>query len=354
MADGSGRNAAGAAGATSQGSGGRFRVLIAKPRGFCRGVENAISVVELAIELCGTPLYVKHSIVHNRAVIRDFEGRGVVFVERVTQIPRGAHAVFSAHGSPPEDYQAAAKRGIDVIDATCRLVTNVHNWARRFSQRGYDVVVIGHRNHPEPRGILGNLDPERRHLIESASEVDRLTVADEGRVASVTQTTLSVDDTLAIREALRARFPALREPPTRHSTICYATDNRQAAVKQLAKRADVVLVVGSEESSNTNRLCEVSEQWGAPAHRIDWAEEIDPAWLQDAKIVGVTSGASAPEFLVQQVLARLERLGGGVAEELAAVREEVGPFTLPVRIIELARAAGRDPSREGAAGGAKG
>jgi len=203
-----------------------FNVLLATPRGFCRGVEMAVDVVTLAVELCGTPLYVKHSIVHNNAVIRDFESQGVVFVEDVDEIPQGATAVFSAHGSPPQDYEKAAARHLDVIDATCRLVGNVHNWAKRFARQGNSVIVIGHRNHPESRGILGHVLPEKGYLIESRAEVESLVVDDPEKVACVTQTTLSVNDTREIRAALKRRFPALKEPPNANSTICYAIDNR--------------------------------------------------------------------------------------------------------------------------------
>jgi len=319
----------------------QFKVLLANPRGFCRGVEMAVNVVHFALELCGTPLYVKHSIVHNNAVIRDFESRGVVFVERVDEIPEGAFAVFSAHGSPPADFERARARGIDVIDATCRLVGNVHNWAKRFAKQGHSVVVIGHHNHPEPRGILGHVPPDKRHLIETVEEAEALTVEDPEKIACVTQTTLSVDDTQEVRAVLQRRFPHMKEPPNANSTICYATDNRQAAVKELAKQTDLVLVIGSEESSNTNRLVEVARKAGAAAHRIDAAEEIDPAWLHGALAVGITSGASAPEFLVQELINYLRLHGATDVETLKVVDEDVAVFTLPARIHELAQAQGK-------------
>ena len=319
-----------------------FRVLLAKPRGFCRGVENAIDIVNLALRLVGPPLYVKHAIVHNRAVIRKFEQRGVIFVESVEEIPEGSVAVFSAHGSPPEDYTRAKERNIDVIDATCKLVTNVHNWAKRFAREGYSVVVIGHRDHPEPRGILGNIPPRQRFLIETVKEAEALEVPDPRKVACVAQTTLSVEDTREIREALRRRFPQLKEPPMGNSTICYATDNRQAAVRELARRCEVVLVVGSEQSSNTNRLWEVAQKHGARAYRIDFADEINPAWLQGVRTVGVTSGASAPEHLVREVTDRLRALGASSVEEFIVVEENVKTFVLPTRLIELARERGSD------------
>jgi 4-hydroxy-3-methylbut-2-enyl diphosphate reductase len=319
-----------------------FRVLLVKPRGFCRGVENAIDIVRIALDLCGSPLYVKHAIVHNRFVIEEFERQGVEFVESVEEIPEGAIAVFSAHGSPPEDYEKAHARGIDVIDATCKLVTNVHSWARRFAEKGYSVVVIGHRDHPEPRGILGNIPEAQQFLIETLEEAERVEVPDSERVACVTQTTLSVDDTREIRDALCRRFPQLQEPPMGNSTICYATDNRQQAVKELARRSDLVLVVGSRESSNTNRLCEVACRHGAEAQRIDFGDEIDPAWLQDVQAVGVTSGASAPEALVQEVIERLNAHGAESVEELTIVDENVGVFQLPTRLVELARERGCD------------
>lgn len=323
----------------------KFKVLLANPRGFCRGVEMAIDVVKLSLELCGTPLYVKHSIVHNNAVIRDFQAQGVVFVENVEDIPQGAYAVFSAHGSPPQDYALAKARGIDVIDATCRLVGNVHNWAKRFAGQGYSVVVVGHRNHPESRGILGHVPPGRSHLIETRDDVDGLEVIDPNKVACVTQTTLSVDDTRQIRQALQRRFPKLKEPPNNNSTICYATDNRQAAVKALANRCELVLVIGSAESSNTNRLCEVALKHGARAHRIDFADEIELDWLEGARCVGVTSGASAPDFLVQEVVERLRRHGATTVERLDVVEEEVAVFSLPHRIHELAEEQGKTLER---------
>jgi len=323
-----------------------FQVLTARPRGFCRGVENAIEIVDHALDLCGTPLYVKHAIVHNRSVIEHFEHRGVIFVEEIEEIPEDSVAVFSAHGSPPSDYDKAHERNIDVIDATCKLVTNVHNWAGRFAKKGYTVIVLGHHDHPEPRGILGNIDHGDAHLIETVEEAEALQVDDPDHVACVTQTTLSVDDVRNVRDALKYRFPQLKEPPTKNSTICYATDNRQAAVKDLAEASDFVLVVGSSESSNTNRLREVAEQYGAPAQRIDWASEIDPDWLEGAETVGVTSGASAPERLVQSVLDRLKELGARDVQELRAVDENVGPFTLPQRLIELAREQGFEIERQ--------
>jgi len=318
-----------------------FEVWLASPRGFCRGVEMAVDVVSRALELCGTPLYVKHAIVHNNAVIRDFEAQGVVFVDRVEDVPQGAYAVFSAHGSPPRDFEQARKRNIDVIDATCRLVGNVHNWARRFAQQGYSVVVIGHHNHPESRGILGHIPPAQGHLIESLEEAQALQPARPDKVACVTQTTLSVDDTRQIRGLLKGRFPELKEPPNANSTICYATDNRQAAIKELAQKCDVVFVIGSEQSSNTNRLCEVARKHDASAYRIDCAEEIDPQWLHDVKAVGVTSGASAPDFLVQEVVTFLRQHGALSVTPLDVVREDIAVFSLPPRLHEIARKQGK-------------
>lgn len=322
-----------------------FKVLLANPRGFCRGVEMAIDVVNIALDLCGTPLYVKHSIVHNNAVIRDFEAQGVVFVEDVAEIPVGAFAVFSAHGSPPSDYERARARNIDVIDATCRLVGNVHNWARRFAQQDYSVIVIGHHNHPESRGIMGHVTAGQGHLIESSEEAETLQVKHADKVACVTQTTLSVEDTKAVRAVLKRRFPELKEPPNANSTICYATDNRQAAVKALARQTDVVLVIGSKESSNTNRLCEVSAQHGTPAHRIDFSGEIDLAWLDGVNTVGVTSGASAPDFLVHDVISFLQAHGAFAVENLDVVNEDIAIFSLPSRIHEIAKVQGKDAQR---------
>lgn len=317
-----------------------FNVLLAAPRGFCRGVEMAIEVVNQALELCGAPLYVKHSIVHNRAVIRDFQAKGVRFVESVEEVPEGAVVVFSAHGSPPADYEKARARNLDVIDATCRLVGNVHNWAKRFAKQGHSVIVIGHRHHPESRGIMGHIPAGQGHLIETAEEARSIHVADPDKVACVTQTTLSVEDTAHVRQALKARFPSLKEPPNANSTICYATDNRQAAVKKLARRCGLVLVIGSKESSNTNRLCEVARTHGATAHRIDAADEINVRWLDGVQTVGVTSGASAPDFLVQQVVGFLKEHGAGSVETLNVVQEEVAVFSLPARLLEIAQSSG--------------
>ncbi len=322
-----------------------FNVLLANPRGFCRGVEMAIDVVNVALDLCGTPLYVKHSIVHNNAVIQDFEAKGVIFVEEVEEIPENSYAVFSAHGSPPSDYEKATSRNIDVIDATCRLVGNVHNWAKRFAKQDYDVIVIGHHNHPESRGIMGHVPYGKGHLIESVEEAQALDIKNPDKVACVTQTTLSVDDTKEIRAVLLSRYPELKEPPNVNSTICYATDNRQAAVKELATKSDLVLVIGSKESSNTNRLCEVSIKHGAPAHRIDFASEIDLAWLDNVKTVGVTSGASAPDFLVQKVVEFLKQNGASKVNTLDVVEEEIAVFSLPKRIHEIADEQGKTLER---------
>jgi 4-hydroxy-3-methylbut-2-enyl diphosphate reductase len=318
-----------------------FNVLLANPRGFCRGVEMAIDVVNVALDLCGTPLYVKHSIVHNNAVIQDFTAKGVIFVEDVEEIPEGSYAVFSAHGSPPSDFEKAKTRDIDVIDATCRLVGNVHNWAKRFANQGYSVIVIGHQNHPESRGIIGHVPNGQGHLIETLEEVEALEVANPGQVACVTQTTLSVDDTKEIRDALLTRFPDLKEPPNLNSTICYATDNRQAAVKELAKQSDLVLVIGSKESSNTNRLREVARRHGAASHRIDFASEIDLAWLDGVNTVGVTSGASAPDFLVEAVIQFLRDQGATSVETLNVIDEDIAVFSLPKRIHEIAEEQGK-------------
>lgn len=326
-----------------QGQARSFKVLLAAPRGFCRGVEMAIEVVNQALALCGTPLYVKHSIVHNRAVIRDFQAKGVVFVESVEEVPHAATVVFSAHGSPPSDYEKARARDLDVIDATCRLVGNVHNWAKRFAKQGHSVIVIGHRHHPESRGIMGHIPQGQGFLIETAEEAASVRVPDSGKVACVTQTTLSVDDTAHVRQVLKARFPSLKEPPNANSTICYATDNRQTAVKELARRCGLVLVIGSKESSNTNRLCEVARTHGAAAHRIDAADEIDVGWLEGVRTVGVTSGASAPDFLVQDAVRFLETRGASSVETLTVIREEVAVFSLPARLLEIVENRGSTP-----------
>ncbi|MGI9591274.1 MAG: 4-hydroxy-3-methylbut-2-enyl diphosphate reductase, partial [Myxococcota bacterium] len=275
------------------------QVLLASPRGFCAGVDRAIEIVERALERFGPPVYVRHEIVHNRHVVETLRAKGAVFIEDPADAPEGAPLVFSAHGVSPAVREAAASRALRVIDATCPLVTKVHKEAQRMAREGLEIVMIGHRGHVEVEGTMGQA-PDRMHLVESVADAAALHVADPERLGCVTQTTLSVDDTREVMEALAARFPGIRLP--RKDDICYATQNRQDAVKALVREVDVVLVVGAPESSNSNRLVEVAQREGAGARLVQTADDIDPGWLADAKSVGVTAGASAPELLVEQVI----------------------------------------------------
>src|SRR5690606_26626897 len=277
-----------------------MRILLANPRGFCACVDRAIEIVELCLERYGPPVYVRHEIVHNRHVVEDLRRKGAVFVDDPDDAPAGALLVFSAHGVSPRVRAAAAARGLRVIDATCPLVTKVHVEALRFARDGYEIVLVGHAGHVEVEGTMGHA-PDRMHLVESVADVARLEVRDPQRLACLTQTTLSVDDTRDVLEALRARFPAIRLP--RKDDICYATQNRQNAVKQLLREADVLLVVGAPASSNSNRLVELGAKSGGRAHLVETADDIDPEWLRGAACVGVTAGASAPELLVRAVVA---------------------------------------------------
>jgi 4-hydroxy-3-methylbut-2-enyl diphosphate reductase len=305
-------------------------VLLANPRGFCAGVDRAIEIVELAIERHGAPVYVRHEIVHNRHVVDELRAKGAVFIEDPADAPEGAVLIFSAHGVSPAVREAARERRLLVIDATCPLVTKVHGEARRMAENDFDIAVIGHKGHVEVEGTMGHA-PDRMHLIESANDVAKLAVRDPARLGVVTQTTLSVDDTRDIMRALRARFPETALP--RNDDICYATQNRQDAVKKLTDEADVVIVVGAPESSNSTRLAELAARRGARAHMVQTAGEIDPAWLDGARCVGVTSGASAPEVLVTQVVERLTQLAGGAARirSLAEFNEGM-VFKLPASL----------------------
>jgi 4-hydroxy-3-methylbut-2-enyl diphosphate reductase len=310
-------------------------ILLAKPRGFCAGVDRAIAVVNMALDLYPRPIYVRKEIVHNRHVIESFVQRGVVFVSELDEVPDGAVAIFSAHGVSPEVRQQAAARNLKVIDATCPLVTKVHLEVQRFAREGRSIILIGHQGHEEVIGTMGEA-PGCVQLVGTVEEAEAVQVPDPERVAVTTQTTLGVDDAKVILNVLRRRFPKLVTPPS--EDICYATQNRQNAVKLIAQRAAVVLVLGSHNSSNSRRLREVAEAAGARAFLIDDVAEIDPAWLEGAACVGVTAGASAPEYLVQQVVAYLQKRGAGKVEEVEAVEEHV-EFVPPP---ELARAhAGR-------------
>jgi len=285
-------------------------VLLANPRGFCAGVDRAIEIVEIALERFGSPVYVRHEIVHNRHVVDELRAKGAVFVEDPEDVPIGSVLIFSAHGVSPAVRTRAAERDLRVIDATCPLVTKVHGEARRLAENDFDIAMVGHEGHVEVEGTMGHA-PDRMHLVASVADVANLEVRDPDRLGVVTQPTLSVDDTREIMDALAKRFPNVALP--RNDDICYATQNRQDAVKTLTDEADVVIVVGAPESSNSNRLAELAARRGARAHMVQTADEIDPAWVADARCVGVTSGASAPEVLVTQVVERLAEIAGGQA-----------------------------------------
>jgi 4-hydroxy-3-methylbut-2-enyl diphosphate reductase len=314
------------------------RVVLAAPRGYCAGVDRAVDVVERALRIYGAPVYVRKQIVHNIHVVRDLERKGAIFVEEETEVPEGATVILSAHGVAPEVYANADRRELRVIDATCPLVTKVHLEARRFARDGDTILLIGHEGHEEVIGTSGEA-PDHIRLVGSAEEARTVAVPDPDRVAYLSQTTLSVDETNEIIDVLRKRFPALEGPP--RDDICYATQNRQDAVKAVARRADVVLVIGSDNSSNSKRLMEVSRALGTPAYLIDDQTEIDPAWLEGSDTVGVTSGASAPEWLVDRVMQWLRERGATEVEELR-VTEEHMEFGLPrgVRESDERRAAG--------------
>jgi 4-hydroxy-3-methylbut-2-enyl diphosphate reductase len=279
-----------------------MQVILAQPRGFCAGVERAIEIVETALHQYGPPVYVRHEIVHNRRVVEDLKAKGVRFVDRVEQIPNGAITVFSAHGVSEKVEQDASVRSLRTLDATCPLVSKVHIEGSRYAAKGYDIILIGHENHPEVEGTVGQI-PGRVLLVSDVGDVEMLQVRDPDKVAYITQTTLSVDDTRDVISALRNRFPKITGPDVKE--ICYATQNRQAAVRTLASIVDLVLVVGAQNSSNSNRLCEVSNASGVPSYLIEDSSAFDPAWLHGKKSVGITAGASTPEELVQDLIAKL-------------------------------------------------
>ena len=310
------------------------RVLLAKPRGYCAGVDRAVQAVELALDKFGPPVYVRRQIVHNTYVVSSLEKRGAIFVTEVEQVPPGAVVVFSAHGIAPEVRTDAERRGLHTIDATCPLVTKVHNEARRFAAKDYDILLVGHAGHEEVVGTSGEA-PSRVRLVDGADGVANVEVTDPNRVVWLSQTTLSVDETIQTVAALRERFPQLIDPPS--DDICYATQNRQVAVKKIATDADLVIVVGSDNSSNSVRLVEVAMEAGArAAYLVDDASNIDEQWLDGTSTVGVTSGASVPEELVSGVLARLAELGYGSVEEVDAVEERL-VFALPPELRRTAR-----------------
>lgn len=300
-------------------------VVLAQPRGFCAGVDRAIEIVERALQLHGAPIYVRHEIVHNRYVVNDLRQKGAVFIDELDEAPDGAIVVFSAHGVSKAVRQQADSLGLKIFDATCPLVTKVHVEVSKMRQAGREIIMIGHKGHPEVEGTLGQV-PDGMYLVETPEDVAALQVKNPENLAFVTQTTLSVDDAAKVADALRARFPAIIEP--KKSDICYATQNRQDAVKFMAPQCDVVLVIGSVNSSNSNRLREVAERKGASAYLIDDPEMIQPQWLEGAKRVGLTAGASAPEVLVQNVIDRLRSLGVVSVRTLPGAEENIA-FPLP-------------------------
>ncbi|HTE70098.1 MAG TPA: 4-hydroxy-3-methylbut-2-enyl diphosphate reductase [Actinomycetes bacterium] len=301
------------------------RVLLAAPRGYCAGVERAIDIVEVALATYGPPVYVRKQIVHNLHVVRDLETSGAVFVEELDEVPEGATVVFSAHGVSPAVHAEAKVRRLRVIDATCPLVTKVHQEARKFAAKGYDIVLVGHAGHEEVAGTMGHA-PKAVHLVGDEDEAARVQVADPERVAYLTQTTLSVDETAGVIDTLRGRFPVLAGP--RSDDICYATQNRQAAVKTLARDCQLVLVIGAENSSNSVRLVEVARAAGAQSHLVSQASAIDPAWFEGVDTVGISSGASAPEWLVGELVAALVERGATEVREVEVIPEDVH-FALP-------------------------
>jgi 4-hydroxy-3-methylbut-2-en-1-yl diphosphate reductase len=308
-----------------------IRVVLAQPRGFCAGVERAIEIVERALKKFGPPIYVRHEIVHNRHVVEDLRQRGAVFVDELDEIPPGAMTVFSAHGVARKVEEVARDRGLPVIDATCPLVAKVHNEGRRYAAQGRDVVLVGHAGHAEVAGTIGQI-PGRVHLVQTVGDVAALEPSDPSKLAYITQTTLSVDDTRHIIAALKARFPAIVGPDVRD--ICYATQNRQQAVRDLAMKADMILVVGSRNSSNSNRLCEIGKELGRPSYLIDDADHLQAEWFVGVESVGLTAGASAPETLVQEVIDGLRQFGEVEVTTLDGVAEDVR-FRFPAELADV-------------------
>jgi 4-hydroxy-3-methylbut-2-enyl diphosphate reductase len=300
-------------------------ILLAEPRGFCAGVDRAIEIVERALTKFGAPIYVRHEIVHNTYVVNDLKAKGAIFIEDLADVPPGATLVFSAHGVPKSVEREAERRGFRVFDATCPLVSKVHVEVAKLHREGYEFVMIGHKGHPEVEGTMGQLE-SGIHLVEDVADVARIQPLQTDKLAVVTQTTLSVDDAAEITAAVRARFPAIREP--KQQDICYATQNRQDAVKLLSREVDVVIVVGSPTSSNSNRLREVARKLGVDAHMVDGADEIQPEWLHGKSRIGLTAGASAPDVLVRQVIERLRALGAMSVRTLDGIEETV-KFPLP-------------------------
>ena len=307
-------------------AGAPLNLVLASPRGFCAGVDRAITIVEKALEMYGAPIYVQHEIVHNKHVVQRLRNEGAVFVENINEIPEGSHAIFSAHGVSPEVRKRAEKRKLQVLDATCPLVTKVHREAQRYAQKEHTIILIGHHNHVEVKGTVGEA-PEHIFVVGTVEEVSDLKIPDEKKVGYITQTTLSLDDTAEIITALKERFPEIKGPAK--DDICYATQNRQNAVKALSKEVDLVLVVGAQNSSNSVRLLEVAETTGVKARRIESAAELDPGWLEEVRNVGITAGASAPEDIVQGIVAEISKMSSSSSvRDLEIVQEDV-TFALP-------------------------
>ncbi len=313
-----------------------MELLLARPRGFCAGVDRAVDIVEMALEVCGGPVYVRHEIVHNSFVVDGLRSRGAVFVDDLAEVPAGSMLIFSAHGVSPAVREEAKARGLRTLDATCPLVTKVHLEALRYARQGYSILLIGHVGHIEVEGTMGEA-PTVTQLVDSVETARTVQVPDPEKVASLTQTTLSVDEAMEIMEVLRERFPNIQSPPK--GDICYATTNRQDAVKEIAARCDLMLVVGAPASSNSNRLVEVAQKFGARAHLVESARDIQDAWLEGVRTVGVTAGASAPEVLVEEVLAALQARGAGTPLEVEVVEEDIA-FTLPRELVDAARTRG--------------
>ena len=311
-----------------------MKILLANPRGFCAGVDRAIDIVERALTMFGAPIYVRHEVVHNRFVVDDLKQKGAIFVDELNEVPDGSTVIFSAHGVSRAVQAEAASRDLKVFDATCPLVTKVHMEVKRYRDKDTEVIMIGHEGHPEVEGTLGQgkeidrPDPGM-HLVEELADVEKLVVSDPDNLSYVTQTTLSVDDTQNLINALKAKFPSIQGP--KKDDICYATQNRQDAVRALSKDADLVIVVGSTNSSNSNRLKELSEQIGVPSHLVDQPEQIKQDWFQGINVVGVTAGASAPEILVKQVIDQIKIFGGEVVNEADGPSENVS-FSLPIEL----------------------
>ena len=313
-----------------------MKILLANPRGFCAGVDRAISIVELALEIHGAPIYVRHEVVHNRFVVDGLKAKGAIFVEELDEVPDDAIVIFSAHGVSQAVRQEAKRRGLKVFDATCPLVTKVHMQVARASRKGTKAILIGHEGHPEVLGTMGQYDNEEGgiYLVESVEDIANLPVSNQDELTFMTQTTLSTDDTSGVIEALKEKYPAIQGP--RKNDICYATTNRQQAVRELAKQSQLVLVIGSKNSSNSNRLAELASRMGVKSQLIDGPEDIDPSWLEGVQTIGITAGASAPEVLVQSVISHLKELGADEVANLEGLEENMF-FEVPkeLRINEV-------------------